>query len=435
MSDVIKTIGQLIPGDVNTPLDARTRVATLNDIANIQNPFIGCMFYCEADSKFYVVKTLKATNISGETVANAAIDTYEEFKGGSTPTIGDNGNWFIDGEDSGVSAKGSTGSPGEDGEDGTTFTPEVDSDGNLSWTNNGGLNNPPTVNIKGKNGDPGKDGTTFIPTVSENGVISWTNDGDKTNPESVSIKGKTGTTFTPSIDSNGNISWTNDGGLENPPTVNVKGDTGAAGEDAVVRNFRVEVTEVNENGDIVLDDPTLFPIAVVTDKGNAYNLDNGCIKATTESWIIDISSFLAYDNVAQFNPTWYVFCAGGIKGEQGLSFNPDARGLLSERSQYDSEEKAFAFLDIENGEIYFKLSDAAGDWTNALPFRGETGPAGYTFTPHISENNILSWTNNGGLSNPDPVNLKTFVSMDIVVSDTEPDNPQVGTIWVDTSED
>lgn len=33
--------------------------------------------------------------------------------------------------------------------DGATFTPSVDVDGNLSWTNNRGLENPDTVNIKG----------------------------------------------------------------------------------------------------------------------------------------------------------------------------------------------------------------------------------------------------------------------------------------------
>ena len=32
------------------------------------------------------------------------------------------------------------------------FIPSVDADGNLSWTNNGGLPNPPTVNIKGPPG-------------------------------------------------------------------------------------------------------------------------------------------------------------------------------------------------------------------------------------------------------------------------------------------
>ncbi len=43
-----------------------------------------------------------------------------------------------------------TGAPGADGADGTngaTFTPHVSSNGNLSWTNNGGLPNPETVNL------------------------------------------------------------------------------------------------------------------------------------------------------------------------------------------------------------------------------------------------------------------------------------------------
>ena len=48
---------------------------------------------------------------------------------------------------------------------GFTFTPSVSSDGTLSWSNDGGLNNPNSVNIKGPQGlkgdkgEPGKDGT------------------------------------------------------------------------------------------------------------------------------------------------------------------------------------------------------------------------------------------------------------------------------------
>ena len=45
-----------------------------------------------------------------------------------------------------------------DGEDGATFTPSVDSKGNLSWSNNKGLTNPTTVNIKGGKGDKGEPG-------------------------------------------------------------------------------------------------------------------------------------------------------------------------------------------------------------------------------------------------------------------------------------
>lgn len=100
------------------------------------------------------------------------------------------------------------GSIGPSGKNGATFTPAVDSNGNLSWTNDGNLANPASVNIKGQQGLPGKDGS--------NGK-----------------DGSDGITFIPSVDSNGNLSWTNNGDLDNPPTVNIKGpkgDQGPAGE-------------------------------------------------------------------------------------------------------------------------------------------------------------------------------------------------------------
>ena len=37
---------------------------------------------------------------------------------------------------------------------------------------------------------------------------------------------------------------------------------------------------------------------------------------------------------------------------------------------------------------------------------GTPGANGVTFTPHLSANGVLSWTNDGGLANPDPVNIK-----------------------------
>ena len=59
---------------------------------------------------------------------------------------------------------GEAGTPGRDGADGTD----------------------------GQNGEPGRNGATFTPSVSTDGVLSWTNDGGKENPASVNIKGPAG---------------------------------------------------------------------------------------------------------------------------------------------------------------------------------------------------------------------------------------------------
>lgn len=106
---------------------------------------------------------------------------------------------------------GTNGTNGSNGKDGATFTPSVDSSGNLTWTNDGDLANPPSVNIKGPKGSDGSNGT---------------NGKDGSN-------GKNGVTFTPSVSAEGELSWSNDGGLTNPPSVNIKGpkgDQGPAGE-------------------------------------------------------------------------------------------------------------------------------------------------------------------------------------------------------------
>lgn len=44
--------------------------------------------------------------------------------------------------------------------DGATFTPHIASNGDLTWTNNGGLENPQSVNIRGPQGSRGLTGAT-----------------------------------------------------------------------------------------------------------------------------------------------------------------------------------------------------------------------------------------------------------------------------------
>ena len=96
---------------------------------------------------------------------------------------------------------------------GVTFTPSISDDGILSWTNDGGKDNPKPLKINS---------ITFIPSVSADGVLSWTNDGNKPNPSPVKVSG---VTFTPSISADGTLSWTNDGGKPNPSSIKINGVT------------------------------------------------------------------------------------------------------------------------------------------------------------------------------------------------------------------
>lgn len=94
---------------------------------------------------------------------------------------------------------------GEDGTDGTNGTNGADgfSPTITSTTISGGhrltitdANGTRTVNVMdgtdGTNGTNGTNGVTYIPSVSAGGVISWTNDGGQQNPQPVNIKGAQG---------------------------------------------------------------------------------------------------------------------------------------------------------------------------------------------------------------------------------------------------
>lgn len=57
---------------------------------------------------------------------------------------------------------GPQGEQGEKGDTGAVFTPAVDAAGNISWSNNGGLPNPATRNIRGPQGEQGPRGIQGI---------------------------------------------------------------------------------------------------------------------------------------------------------------------------------------------------------------------------------------------------------------------------------
>ncbi len=91
------------------------------------------------------VSTGWTLNGSGSGTKPTSASNGKDGKDGNTPYIGENGNWFIDGVDTGISSKGEDGEQGADGEDAT--------DGVQGNT--------------GAKGDKGKDGLT--PYIGENG--------------------------------------------------------------------------------------------------------------------------------------------------------------------------------------------------------------------------------------------------------------------------
>jgi hypothetical protein len=114
------------------------------------------------------------------------------------PTDGDVGDilYIIENKD-GKIVVGWGSVKGVDGEDGKTYEPKIrtDEDGNiyLDWYVDGVEVSHGTEKLNGKKGDDGADGkdgadgTTFTPSIDDNLVLSWTNDGDKENPPDVDL--------------------------------------------------------------------------------------------------------------------------------------------------------------------------------------------------------------------------------------------------------
>ena len=162
--------------------------------------------------------------------------------------------------------KNGTGGGGGTGENGATFTPSVSNDGTLSWSNDKGLTNPTSVNIKGPPGDTPKKDVDYFDGISVgvDRVVESTADGGAnivyfTDGATLTVRngskgspggggsggtGENGATFTPSVSNDGTLSWSNDKGLTNPTSVNIKGPKGDS--------YNLTDTDKSDIADIVI---------------------------------------------------------------------------------------------------------------------------------------------------------------------------------------
>lgn len=214
------------------------------------------------------------------------------------------------------------GTQGIKGDIGYYFTPAVDALGNLSWNNNGELNNPATVNIKGPKGDGGTVEITNV--VIDNGssetadpsveVISSTTDPQHAK-YSLSfhnlvgkrgIQGPRGYYFLPSVAANGDLSWSNNSGgeLANPTTVNIRGPQGEVGNP-----LNIIATEIITAAQVAED--TLAAVgAELTARGRNPQAGE-LIAVTYEKAENDVISYWYF----KVNATWQrVQLSGGMGG-------------------------------------------------------------------------------------------------------------------------
>ena len=142
---------------------------------------------------------------------------------GKTPYIGNNGNWFVDGEDLGVKAKGEKGNKGDDGVNGKT--PYIGNNGN--WFVDGQDLGVKAKGEKGNKGDKGADGET--PRIGNNG--NWFVGNHDTGVKAQGEKGNKGDKGadgeTPRVGDNGN--WWIGNKDTNIKVQGLKGDPGATG--------------------------------------------------------------------------------------------------------------------------------------------------------------------------------------------------------------
>lgn len=112
-------------------------------------------------------KNCTIQSITKEGTTNTVTFAWTDDNGNvsTSPMIVEDGKDGVDGQPGQPGAKGDPGEPGQPGEKG----------------------DPGEAGQPGAPGEDGKDGITFIPSVNSEGILSWTNDGGLDNPNPIKM--------------------------------------------------------------------------------------------------------------------------------------------------------------------------------------------------------------------------------------------------------
>ena len=99
----------------------------------------------------------------------------------------------------------------------------------------------------------------------------------------------------------------------------------------------------------------------------------------------------------------------GVKG-QIVGFDDNGEPVAQDGGAGEPGKDGVTFIPTVSSEGVISWSNDGGlvnpDPVNIKGAPGNPGANGTTFTPTVSSEGVISWTNDGGLDNPDPVNIK-----------------------------
>lgn len=206
--NAIVSNGGFKPSTTDTPIDVRTRIATISEVSEIPLPYVGMIFYVLDEASHYKVKSLKSKFIKDEfEVKNSVIDEYEPLNNESSIPGQDGKSAYEIAVENGFqgneaewleSLKGESGEDGEDGEQGKSAY-EIAVEKGFIGTEEEWLKS-----LKGRNGvdgipgEKGEKGDTGL--TGEAGPKGDPFTYDDFTPEQLeSLKGKDGINGTPGL--------------------------------------------------------------------------------------------------------------------------------------------------------------------------------------------------------------------------------------------
>lgn len=302
----------------------------------------------------------------------------------------------------GYGNKGLPGKDGINGENGATFTPSVDNEGNLSWTNDGNLDNPETKNIKGPKGEPGPKGD------SGEGVPSGGTTGQV-------LKKKSNTDY--------DTEWVNESG----------GGSGGT-SDYTDLNNKPKINNVELSGNKSLSD-----LGITNFSGDYNDLSNKPTIPTKTSDLTNDSGFLT-NSIVELHGT----------GDAPINLNTLEAGYykiygvytIGTRTYGQDADKSTPFIVGDwkqySSAIYKLIIDCSGSDSTRIEYsliKHEADGKYYRIEKQIQDQ-LISGTNIKTINNESILgsgNLAIAGGADIPIGSTPPENPQEGDFWIDTS--